>query len=86
MENPKQNVTEKINFIPKTEEEKIHLSKLTDLLKLKRRGDWKLVAEMTKLEPANVEKAFGRVHSRNHLKVVEALEKITQLRKSLLTK
>jgi len=86
MTNLKQKVEEKILFSPVTEEEKAHLVRITNILKLKRRGDWQAVAEMVSLLPANAEKSFKRVHSVNHKTVVNALEKVIESRQQFLAK
>lgn len=74
----------KIYFIPKTEDEKEYLRGLQDLLEDKRRGDWKLVAELLSIPVDSAEKAFLRVYSKNHFEAVEALKKIINNRKNLL--
>lgn len=73
-----------IDFKPRTDEERQHLAKLKRLLESKRRGDWGLVGEMIGCEAQTAEKSFRRVFSKNHLMVVEALEKIISNRTQLL--
>ena len=74
----------KINFTPTTPEEKEHLSKMKELLNLKRHGDWDLVAKMLKIPRQSAEKAFIRVYSKNHFEAVKALDEIIENRKKLL--
>lgn len=74
----------KINFVPSTKEEKLHLTRLKELLYLKRRGDWDLVAEILEIPRQSVEKAFIRVYSKNHFAAVDALEKVIENRQKLL--
>lgn len=74
----------KFSFTPKDEDEEKHLEKLKSLFLEKRRGDWKMVAEIVKIPAPSVEKAFYRVYSKNHFKVVNALSDVIKKRKELL--
>lgn len=74
----------KINFTPTTEEERKHLLEMKELLNLKRRGDWDLVAKMLKIPRQSAEKAFLRVYSKNHFEAVKALDEIIENRIKLL--
>ncbi|WP_162990013.1 hypothetical protein [Chryseobacterium sp. 6424] len=72
------------SYPPLTDEEKKHQERLTNLLNKKRRGDWVLVGELLGCEAQAAEKSFKRIHSKNHLAAVEALEKIISNRINLL--
>lgn len=74
----------KIDFTPSTEEETKHLQQMKELLSLKRRGDWDLVAEILKIPRQSAEKAFLRVYSKNHFQAVKALEEVIENRVKLL--
>ncbi len=74
----------KIDFVPSTPEEKKHLQEMRELLAVKRRGDWDLVAEIVGIPRHSVEKAFVRVYSKNHFETVAALDKVIENRRKLL--
>lgn len=76
--------TPKITFSPKNEDEEKHLKVLESLLSHKRRGDWKLVAELTGIPVTSAEKAFFRVYQKHHFEVVNALQKVIENRNELL--
>lgn len=73
-----------IEYEPKNEEEKLHIRKLRELLYLKRRGDWQLVAEIIGTSAVVAEKSFVRVHSAKHIEAVEALDAVVENRQKLL--
>lgn len=74
----------KIYFNPSTPEERKYLHRLSELLYLKRRGDWDLAAEIVGISRESVIKAFIRVYSKNHTEAVEALEAVIENRRKLL--
>lgn len=53
-----------------------HEIRLQELQKLISRGDWISVAEKTGLKSNTAQIAFARKKSKNHLKVVKALEEV----------
>lgn len=59
-----------------------HELRLNEIKSLKTRGDWDEVAEKTGLVKNTAQMAFIRVGSRNHLKVVKALEEVIAARLS----
>lgn len=65
-----------IKFTPRTKEEESHISRLKWIIKMKRKGDWGIAGEMIGLSWPNAQRAFQRVYSKHHLKVVEAMEQI----------
>lgn len=83
--NRNQKPKRKVTFIPTSDEERKHLSRLVRILQKKRYGDWERVAKKLNLSRAAVEKAFDRVYSPNHLAVVNALELIIEDRRKALT-
>jgi len=76
----------KIDFTPTNETEKNHLKILMELLGMKRKGDWLLVGEMCEISSKNAEVAFSRVYSKHHNMVVDALGKVIENRKQMLSK
>ena len=74
----------KIYFNPSGSEEEKCLVELQELLKVKRRGDWDLVANIVGISRFSVEKAFLRVYSKNHTEAVTALKAVIENRRKLL--
>lgn len=69
-----------IKFTPRTKEEENHLSRLKWIIKMKRKGDWGIVGDMVGLSWPNTQRAFQRVYSKHHLKVVETMEQVINKR------
>lgn len=74
----------RISYVPKDDDEKKYVEGLEELLKEKRHGDWKLVANMLDISPQAAEKSFLRVYQKNHFESVEALKKVIANRKFLI--
>ncbi|MPS73972.1 MAG: hypothetical protein E2590_12630 [Chryseobacterium sp.] len=74
----------KIDFTPSTPAEKRHLTRMTELLYLKRYGDWHQAANILGIPRQSVEKAFLRVYSKNHFEAVNALEQVIENRQKQL--
>ncbi|MDQ1855715.1 hypothetical protein [Chryseobacterium sp. WLY505] len=72
------------SLCPKTPEEKAYIQSLKEILKNKRRGDWKLIAEMLNIPTKSAQSAFYRVYQKNHFECVDALKKIIKNRTQLL--
>lgn len=75
-----------IDFSPTNDEETNHLKNLHELLGTKRKGDWLLVGEICGISSKNAEVAFSRVYSKYHNVVVEALGRVIENRKQMLSK
>lgn len=69
-----------IRFTPRTKEEEKHLLRLKWIIGMKRKGDWGIAGEIVGLSWPNAQRAFQRVYSKHHLKVVEAMEQIINKR------
>lgn len=71
-----------INTWNETQEK--HNELLTSLKANFRNGDWNLVAQKTGLNKENCVTAFRRMHSKNHMLIVNALFEVINERMSLL--
>jgi hypothetical protein len=72
-------------FFPITEAEQEHIKDLINLLGCKKQGDYLLIAQMVDMNVELVKKSLVRITSKDHLRVFEALKKIVDSRKKLLT-
>ncbi|PIF44338.1 hypothetical protein CLU96_1282 [Chryseobacterium sp. 52] len=72
----------KDSYASKVENE--YLEGLKNLLKDKRRGDWKLVGDMLRISEVSARLAFSRVYQKNHFEVVKALKKVIANRNKLI--
>lgn len=77
-------INKRFNFSETTVAEEKYLLTLSELLKSKRKGDWKKVAETLKISAQCAEKSFYRVYQKNHFEVVEALKVIINQRNKLI--
>ncbi|MHA7823653.1 hypothetical protein ACVVIH_12895 [Chryseobacterium arthrosphaerae] len=77
-------INKRFNFSEITVAEQKYVQTLTELLKNKRRGDWKKVAEKLKISAQCAERAYYRVYQKNHFEVVEALKKVINKRTELI--
>lgn len=62
------------------EAEKSHAQRMKELVVMKRRGDWGLVADELGISRENAIMAFRRIHSQRHNDVVNKLEEIIESR------
>jgi len=74
----------RFDFSPKNDEDKKYLEKLNNLIEVKRRGDWILVGQILNISSKNAENSFYRVHSKHHVKCVEAIESVIDTRSQLI--
>lgn len=85
MENTiKTTINKRFNFSKNTIEEQKYIEYLTELLKSKRRGDWKKVGDLIKISAHSAELAYYRVYQKNHFEVVEALKRVIDERTQLI--
>lgn len=77
-------INKRFNFSEITVAEQKYLESLTELLKNKRKGDWKKVAETVKITAQCAETAYYRVYQKNHFEVVEALKEVINKRNELI--
>ena len=77
-------INKRFNFSEITVAEQKYVETLTELLKSKRRGDWKKVSEKLKISAQCAETAYYRVYQKNHFEVVEALKKVINKRNELI--
>ena len=77
-------INKRFNFRESTVAEKKYIESLSELLKSKRRGDWKKVGNMVNISAHSAELAYYRVYQKNHFEVVEALKNVINKRNELI--
>lgn len=77
-------INKRFNFSEITVAEEKYVQTLTELLKSKRKGDWKEVAQKLKISAQCAERAYYRVYQKNHFKVVKALKDVIKKRNELI--